>query len=247
MDVHKLLIQSKDRISGNPSDFVIQVPPMNRVRDVNVVSASVPNTIYNITADNNTIYWYAGSDPLSATIAPGAYSITALTAALVTAMIAADPNEYSVSYNYTTMKISIECDVPILLTCSSTNNAIWDVIGFLYIDRTPAVSHTADDVVSLDFPAYLMVGISELASARAVLTSDYRADFSIPLTVNSQYLKLYSHKASYDNESEYSAGVTLSRFSICLRNADGEAIDLNRGEWSMLLHIEYCRCKCLKK
>ena len=243
MDVQKLLIQSKDRLSGTASDFVIQVPAMNRVREVNLVSASVPNTIYNITAANNTIYWDAGSGPLSATIAPGAYSITALTAALVTAMIAADPNEYSVSYNYTTMKISIECDVAIFLTCLNTNNAIWDVIGFLYIDRTSAVSHTADDVVRLDFPSYLMVGISELASARAVSTSNYRGDFIIPMTVNSQYLELYNHKSNYDNDSDYSAGVTLSRLSIRLRNPDGEAIDLNGAEWSMLLHICYCGCK----
>ena len=165
MDVHKLLIQSKDRISGTASDFIIQVPSMTKVREVNLVSASIPNTIYNITAANNTIYWNAGSGPLSATISPGAYSVTLLTVALTTAMTAANPNEYSVSYNYTTMKISIDCDVNISLTCTNTTNAIWDVIGFAAVDRASAASHTADDVVRLDFPSYLMVGILELASA----------------------------------------------------------------------------------
>ena len=242
MDVHKLLIQSKDRISGTASDFVIQVPPMTRVREVNLVSASVPNTIYNITT-NNTIYWDAGSGPLSATIAPGAYSVTALTAALTTAMISADANEYSVSYNYTTMRITTECDVAISLICSNTTNAIWDVIGFLAVDRVSAASHTANKVLQLDFPAYLMVGISELASARAVSTSGYRGNFVVPMTVNSQYLELYNHKSSYDNESDYSAGVTLSRLSIRLRNPDGEEISLNGGEWSCLISICYCGCK----
>ena len=242
MDIKHLLIQSKDRISGTASDFVIQVPPMNRVREVNLVSASVPNTIYNITAINSAIYWNAGSGPLSATIAPGAYSVTSLTIALTTAMIAADANEYSVSYNSTTMKIRIGCDISISLTCSNTTNAIWDVIGFLAADRVPAASHTADDVLQLDFPAYLMVGINELASARAVSTSGYRGDFIIPMTVNSQYLELYNHKSSYDIDSEYSAGVTLSRLSIRLQNPDGEEISLNGGEWSCLLLVCYCGC-----
>ena len=200
-------------------------------------------TVENRAEKFNTIYWDAGSGPLSATIAPVAYSITAFMAALATAMIATDPNKYSVSFNYTTMKINIDCDVAIFLTCSNTNNAIWDVIGFAAVDRASAASHTANEVLRLDFPAYLMVGISELASARAVSTSGYRGDFVVPMTVNSQYLELYNHKSSYDNESDYSAGVTLSRLSIRLRNPDGEEISLNGGEWSCLISICYCGCK----
>jgi hypothetical protein len=70
--VRYLLIQSSDRMSGTADDFLIKIPPLMGVGQVSLLSASIPNTLYNITATNNTSYWTWGGT-LSATIPAGAY------------------------------------------------------------------------------------------------------------------------------------------------------------------------------
>jgi hypothetical protein len=55
--VRHLLIQSVDRISGTTNNFTVKIPLLMSVGQVSLLSASIPNTIYNSTAFNNTIYW----------------------------------------------------------------------------------------------------------------------------------------------------------------------------------------------
>jgi hypothetical protein len=84
---------------GTADDFVVKIPPLTKVGQVSLLSASIPNTLYNITALNNTIYWTRGG-ALSVTIPTGAYSVTDLCLVLATAMDAADGVEtYQVSYS----------------------------------------------------------------------------------------------------------------------------------------------------
>jgi hypothetical protein len=146
--VRHLLIQSVDRISGTADNFIVKIPPLTDVGQVSILSASIPNTLYNITALNNTIYWTQGGALLT-TLPAGAYSVTNFCLALATAMDAADRVEtYQVSYSPTTMKISIICTAAFVLRCSVTALAMWYEIGFDTTANTGfATSYTADNVL----------------------------------------------------------------------------------------------------
>jgi hypothetical protein len=237
--VRHLLIQSVDRISGTTDDFTVKIPPLMSVGQVSLLSASIPNTMYNITALNNTIYWTRGG-ALSTTLSAGAYSMTDLCLALATAMDVADGIEtYTVSYSPSTMKISIICTAAYLLTCTSMTTSIWYELGFnTDADTGSATSHTADNVLWLDFPPYILISINEISSAEAATTANFCANFCVSMSHNSQYVEVFNENSNFVNQQLYTLGAGLNSFHVRLQRPDGTSADLNGGDWSMLLSIQ---------
>ena len=87
------------------------------------------------------------------------------------AMLAADgAGGYSVSYTPVTMKLSItSTDASFYLRLSVQTNQMWATLGFTTAANTaPALTQTADSVIRLDHPPYLMIDISELPSQDGV-------------------------------------------------------------------------------
>jgi hypothetical protein len=238
-----LLIQSADRTGGTPSDFFIKPPlPIENLKGTTLLSASIPNTLYNITSANNTIYWNRGG-ALSTTITPGAYTDETISTALAAAMDDADGVQtYTVSYDSTTMKMTIECPAAAFtLTCTSTTNAIWDVLGFDTDANTgSATSHTADNVLRLDFPAYLLITVNEFLHQGTVSSAGIRTNFAISMSNVSQYVEVFNANETFDNSIRYTSSEYLDSLHITLRKPDGGEVDLNGAEWSMLLNLYYC-------
>jgi hypothetical protein len=235
--VRQLLIQSADRVSGTTDDFVVKIPPLTDVGQIGLLSASIPNTLYNITT-NNTIYWTQGTD-LSAVIPAGAYSVTDLCLALATAMDAAAGVEtYQVSYSPVTMKISIICTSAMVLRCTTETAAMWYELGFdTTADTASATSHTADSVLRLDPPAFVMISISEITSAEAATTANFWANFCVSMSHNSQYVEVFNENSNFINRQQYTLGAGLNSFRVRLQQPDGASVGLNGGDWSFLLQL----------
>jgi hypothetical protein len=185
---------------------------------------------------NNTIYWTWGG-ALSATIPTGAYSVTDLCLVLATAMDAADGAEtYQVSYSPATMKLSIICTAAFSLTCTSTTLAMWYELGFDTATNTAsATSHIEDNVLWLDFNPYVLISIS--SSAEAMTTANFRANFCMSMSHNSQYIEVFNKNSNFVNQQLYTLGAGLNTIQVCLQRPDGASAGLNGGNWSMLLNI----------
>jgi hypothetical protein len=99
--------------------------------------------------------------------------VTDLCLALATAMDSADKVEtYQVSYFPVTMKISISCTAATVLFCTNTNNSMWYELGFDTTANTGSMTlHTADNVLRLHFPLYVLISITEITSAEAANNS----------------------------------------------------------------------------
>jgi hypothetical protein len=237
--VRHLLIQSVDQISGTTDDYMVKILPLMGIGQVSLLSASIPNTLYNITATNNTIYWTLGST-LSATIPVSAYSVTDLCLALATAMDSTNGVEtYQVSYSPTTMKISIICTAVTVLTCTSTTNSMWYEISFDTIaDTGSATLHTANNVLQLDFPPFVLIRISEISSAEAATTANYRVNFCVSMSHNSQYVEAFNENSNFVNRQLYTLGMGINNMWVRLQRPDGTSASLNSGDWSMLLNIQ---------
>lgn len=236
-----LLVDSANRVSGTGGNFIVRTPPIQHIHKVSLISASIPNCLYNITPQNFRIYWNrAGAK--TALIDPGAYSVGALVAAISTAMETADPAQtYNVSYSETTMKITITCNAIFSLTCTNTTQALWDVLGFITTANTPlGLSLEADEVLRLDFPPYLIISISEFSPAEVATTYNTRGNFIVSMGTNSQYIEVYNHRNTYDNVSDYTARNGINALVVKLLQPDGSDVDLNGANWSMLLGFEYC-------
>ena len=63
---YTFLVDSKDRdrvIYPNPNEYVITFStPFKNVIGLEVIDASIPRTMYSIDVNNNTLYYYLGSD-----------------------------------------------------------------------------------------------------------------------------------------------------------------------------------------
>lgn len=234
----RIVIQSKDRLSGTPDSFAVAVPPLLALESISLLSAAVANTLYNINASNNIVYWNRGG-PLAVAIPPGAYSVTAFMLTLGTLMDAADGVEsYSVGYSETTMKLSITCTAPFSLTCATTTNAAWVPMGWGGAASTgAAVTHVAPKVIRLDFPNYLCINVGEWAPASLATTANVRSNFIISIQQNSQYVSFSNQLATFDNSSAYSARNGLSRMEVRLTDPSGNSVDLNGAEWTMVIEL----------
>ena len=234
-----LVIQSADRLTGTSSDFRVEIPTFARNGKVALLSASIPNTLYNIYSVNDTLSWYDDGEGLhSATLPHGGYGMTDLIAALSEVMEAADPaHTYTISYNPVTMKIKVESSNEMSLALSE-GELLWKVLGFTGTTTTfPSYSHIADSVLRLDHPAYLLIDIG-LPAADVVVTNWTRANYIVPMENISQYVQVYNRSSTFDQLQCYSLGAGVSTLNVRLMRPDGTLADLNGGDWTFVIGIE---------
>jgi hypothetical protein len=235
-----LLIQSADRVIGTPDDFEVPVPLIRSPKSVSLLSCSMPNTMYNITAANNTIHWDRGG-PLSASLTPGAYTSASLETALAAAMNVADSTfVYAANYSSITMKMVISCTAPFTLTCTNTTSAIWNVLGFNTTANTSsAVSHIGDTVLRLDFPSYLMINVDQIPAHGVISTANRRACFTVANVMNSGGLNIYTAKLQFENKVVLTNIDAIAIMHIRVTKPDGTAVDLNGAEWTILMEFNF--------
>ena len=165
-----LVLQSKDRYSGTPGEFDINLPKSYIYKRVHLLSIQFPVT-YNVTSGNNTIYWNSSADGnLWGTITPGIYDSTNIAAAIKTTMDNAFDSEAAVSYtvtlNTTTAKLTI---VPSSGTISmrfgsNTYQSAGSLMGFSPVNTGSAGSVSSDLLVDLAYPRVLFFELSNFAS-----------------------------------------------------------------------------------
>ena len=86
--------------------FEVQLPiPLNYITCVELISVTLPNTIYKIQNFNNNLFWLSTAN-FNIQIPLGSYTIFSLITFIQTAMNSADPgNNYQLTYNSSTLKL----------------------------------------------------------------------------------------------------------------------------------------------
>lgn len=242
--IQSLIINSKNRTSGNPNEFKIQIPPIEGLKKYSLLYANIPNTLYNIDSTNNLIYFNRGG-ALVATLAFGAYNITDLIAEISTEMSAADAIQtYTATYDSLSFGLTITGTANFSLTLSNSLNATWYICGFVAANATgintaSALSHAADNCIRLDFPSELFLTINEFGEANVASDAGTRGTFLIPLTVNSSFDEIFTLYTRFNTDRTYSYSNTLTTLTIKLTKSNGELIDLNGSDWSFCLALQY--------
>ena len=68
-----LFIRSQDRVSGSSVNFRVQLPEQYEgVTAVELIEANIPNSLYDITTNNNQVGYNVGAGPQTGGITPGA-------------------------------------------------------------------------------------------------------------------------------------------------------------------------------
>ena len=229
-----ILINSKDRIVGTSNDFRIEIQQLKNVNKVELLSVSIPNTIYNVSTGNNTIIFNEGSSDLTAILNSGAYDIYELMTQLDTSMNSVSTATYVSSYNPVTFRLTITSTVNFIVK----NSNILYTIGFLN-HLTFNTVQTSDYAVRLQIPKNYFIYISELGTDFSKSTGSNRSsNFIITSQVNSTDIDFYFQNSHYNIVELYQKN-TLTSLSISIFDEAGNLIDMNGSDWTILLRFSY--------
>ena len=244
-NVQYFVINSADRVAGSASstDFKVRVNPcISHVNKVELLELTVPNSIYNVKSTNNVIYF---KEPLSggndtATITPGAYTTTTITAAIAAAMNASTNNAYtySVAFDSTTYKLTITSTGAFQLQFATfTTNSAGSLLGFT-TDTTAGLSQVANQAIALFNPRNYYIDFKDFNSNVRSTNSVEYGTFIINSTVNSGGIESWSLLSRYPQSISLS-NQTINTLSIAIKDVNNTVVDLNGLDWSIVVGISY--------
>lgn len=240
---NQFVINSKDRTSGTSTNFVISFGSAQNAGGLKLVSAQIPNTIYNITSDNNILDFDDGGGAITATVPVGSYTITNLLSTLKTLMDAASAPQNALVFTLTLSNITHFVTIAatgnfslLFATGANVANTIRQQIGFAGTDVAGSATYTGTLVPRVSEPFYLQIRITELRDG-VVDTGANDSDFNIPINVNSGEIIAYNENSGYLQQRLFRGKpLTFTTMTVILI-VDGTETDLNGAEWSFVMRI----------
>lgn len=180
-----LILNTDDSYTNEPDNASFQISnslQSNFFTKISLNSVILPNVVYPINSNNNTIVFEEDGDAtdLVATITPGAYNPTELATEIKTRMDASGANVYTISYDTNTYKYTFTTDGTSLRFTSDTTAS--KLIGVDVANSTFTASIVSDYPIRLDGSQYIDI-ISSIPSNN--ITSDNKPIYKrIPLAVS---------------------------------------------------------------
>jgi hypothetical protein len=242
-DIKEYYVSSKNRTSGTSTSFVISIPEIQGYNKVRVKSVQIPLTYYIINSTNNKLdFTESGQSQTAATITPGNYTISSLTAAIKTAIEAVSPtaSSYTVAYDSSTMKITMSSATSFALPFATGTNAatsICLILGFAASDIATSTSHTATNVHNLFGPLALVLKTTLITgydnSPKTSDSADTGVLCIIPISVDIG--SVLNYDADEENYVRMSNKTITPTFSITFPG--NVSLDLNGSNVSMILQF----------
>ena len=239
----KLLIDSSNRtsISSSNTDFTLHFSkPINNVKKVKLLHATIPNTFYTVNSSNQSIDFKEGGGPeLYATITNGMYDISNLLSAIKTAMDDAPGSDstYTATYSSITGFITISAtgNFSLIFSSNGTNysTSLATLLGFDKSDSTDATSATGTKIPQISRPYHFDIVIAEFPNEISTSADNYLS-FIIPVDVDSGSVITWNDE--FEQVINFGSPKNLSTLNIRLQR-NGSTIDLNGAEWIMLLEF----------
>lgn len=236
-----LLLRSKDRISGTPENFTINLN--NPISESWVFeSIVIKKTFYPIETNyNDTIYFNETSvGDLNCQLSPGEYNITELLSEIGSKMTTASGSStYTASVNNISNKITITSNTNtfIMKFGTSTTNTSRKILGFNESDSsTASLSQTSDNIYNLNPIDACHIEISNFDHIFETETkSPAYYQLTVPLDANFGDIVNYEH-----THGEFHQVITIKSNStrilkIKVFNNDDYIQSLNGSDWYMIL------------
>lgn len=235
MHVNSARRPSPTTSASNPFPCKLSAP-INSVVAIELLTANIPKTFYNVSAalGNNLFYWSDGTGPYITTVPDGFYSATSLLSYLQTQLNIFSSN-YLVTVSATTGRVTISNSSFNFSLDGTRPNTILPLLGFLLPTYTGAMSYTGTIVLNLDLPYNLFVTCSQAGSSAS--TTGLLTGFNWAISVAEG---TPGSIVSWKQGQEYQSRVTISKtnfsaLNFTLTDDNGNAINLNGGDWDMLI------------
>jgi hypothetical protein len=202
----------------------------------------IPNSIYTIRPGiNDTFAVTVSATPYVAVISPGYYTASSLPAAIVTALTAAVSNTWTCSISSTTGLITITGTTTFFFSFSTTaTQNLGKMIGYnINAVMTTGTTQTGTNVVNLSEPTHIYIHVFGLKDGVRSTLQTMKPTFIIPINANSGDVILYNANTGWKQCLLFGNDQILNDFTIYVTLANGEQVNLNGLEWSMIWNVEY--------
>jgi hypothetical protein len=236
----------------NANLFTLKIPKISNVVMIELTSAIIPQTSYNITTRNNIIVFRDATSGAwkTATISPGFYNITTLRGELKTQMEAISPAiTYTIVELVDQAKIQITSD-QMTLQLNVADSNILHTLGFTslsnysgastYIaeDKYRFFSPTALRLYLNDYPAIIAAG--DVESPFTLIPLDDEGSDYIFWSMNEHHIAIYhTYKTQSHNIDHLSIKFEADsgEHATETRGGDVELYDFNG--WDVMLHFRF--------
>jgi hypothetical protein len=236
-----LRVSSSERSAGSTSssDFSVSYPnngTLAKVVSIVVKHVSFPNVFYNINTTNNEfIFRMAGGSGQSIIVPEGQYAVSELIAYLNTELTGVG----ILTQNSTTSKLTIVASgYPFDLVESS----MLKVLGFKPSSGNPS-SHTAPNVPQLQGVQHVFINSKVLSKAINFIDANEKQERSIVIMIPNDVpwgsVKHYETVHDDLDVINFPSETSLQELDIKLVDADGNVLDLQGQELSLILKVYY--------
>lgn len=236
-------IDSKDRSTGSASPYEMRVNlndyMLHNIRRILLKSVFLPNTQYNINANNNQLTYDAGAGDKTITIPVGQYTVTELLDEMIV-QFAAEAPAITMTYvvNSVTKKIQLTFGGTTILRASSI---IAKIIGMGDADTANLTVHNLPNMYNLSGLQKVYIGSNTIAKGTTMSSSDksHISVFTeIPITVDFGEIqhRVLSDLHSID-EVTHSVPFNISDVDITLYDQDLNVVDLNGLDYQIVLKV----------
>lgn len=193
------------------------------------------NTIYNIDASNNKVYFYENVTAKVATLSAGSYSASTLATEAATQMTTTSGgyNTYTVTYDNTTKKLAFSASNAFYFNWAADSGyGAWQQLGFNYLTNTnAATSVVAPNVINLSVSSVL-VSLDKCADDRIMTVSNSaRGNVFLPLSQGYGGVE----QMIFDTYTTYLTFERTNQISIRITDLKGNTRSLNGGQVDLFL------------
>jgi hypothetical protein len=228
-----VVINSADRVDyqhSTPSNFRIQLNTAIKIPDcakIKLVSASIPNTFYNITSLNNTF----GVNSVTYTIPPGSYTLSNLLGEIASLISGANPN-MSISYNQATSVVTIFNNAN--FTFDMTLSNLYKSLSFLKQVYSGSSSYSAMYAPTIDPALYFFICFDWLGQG-TLSSANNTSSFLVQNNANIGQYIFYNCNSQWYHPVDLK-GQLISSLNIILRDMSGNILQ-GAGDWVAVLSL----------
>jgi hypothetical protein len=237
-----LYVNSKNRVSGVPSNFKCNLPnSILNYKSISLETVCIPNVIPNIiTRFNDNICWFHSSTNYNISVSGGIYSITELINIILREMNAINSNNYNITLNSVTFKLTFTGTISFKLNWLSnleSKTSCAYVLEFNETDTSLNTSITAQNPINLSQPNNLLCYICEFGSRYLSTNSCNMTTFLISLESSEGNLVYYSQE-KFIQEFELNSSYPINSITCTLSDDDCNIINLELN-FTMVFKLHY--------
>jgi len=228
-----LHLDSKFKTSGVNENYTITLAtPIERVRQVDIISVELPFTFYVTTTANNTITFDNGTTTYNAVIVPGNYNGNTFPVQVQTQMNNVFPG-FTVTYDTDTYHMTFANPTAFNIHAASTAATLIGVTT----NSGLVTSFTAQDISNLSGAAYVLVHSTYLT--RPMVYRPYlgstQNNILYKVSLPNGPGEMIVDKNLYVNKITYPTRQIISTIDLQLTDPDLNQLDLNGLSWSISL------------